>query len=999
MSSEEYKNKILIIEDDTTLRDNISDYLITEGFLVDTANDGVEGLEKLKSFLPDLVLCDIALPRMNGFDLLQLIRNDEVLNDIPFIFLTAMVGIDDFKTGMKLGAEDYITKPFDFDKLITTIKSRIKKQIEYRLSTERKYRSLIENSLTGVFIIQSEKIVFTNPKFREIFQYETDDIIEINNIIHKDYLREFSRNIIECINDKVRDFSIELKGVKKNGKEIYIQIYAGKSKYENKPAILGNVLDITVKKLAEERIKKSEKRYRELLGMVPAGIIELDKSGNIQYSNCEFLNLTGYRLSDVLRKNILEFIPQNLILKELNNFLENVFKEEIESTPLYFEIIRKNGDIRGIEARWNYLKDAEGNITGIILSLIDITEREKSRLDLLKSEERLHSLMKITSEFIWELDSKGIYTFVNEKVFDILSYTVDEILGKPKLDFISLSEKNTVEKYLEEIYVNKKTYISFKAKYINNINEEIILENRCIPIYDEDGNIIGIRGLSRITTDLETCKENYSLVNDLVKIISENLENSIVLEYDKDGKYRNFSSIEFLGYPSYKYSEDRNFLLEIIHPEDKKIFTTTLKKWLNSNDKHLEQIYRCKDANGDYHTIKDIRERFFINDNDIITLVILKNITIGTIPFINEIIESIPYGVVITSEQGNVKYLNSKAFKITGLTIEELKNKNFSDILFQYEKNQWQEIYEIVKDKGIWESTVKIKIKNNTSINCRVFISKIDDKEKISESFLIILQDLKDFGVMQEEMQKQKEKFYNYIQQESKFISKLSHNIRSPINTIIGYVEILNDKFTDEDSSILLNKILNSALNITSTLDKSLKILQLKTIEDEFSAEEINIIQIIKSSINEFKQKISDKKLLIDIISKNSNIIVSADKALINQLFYLFFENLIEFTKEGNIRILIEVDNTLKRNIIIIRIVVTDLSLCKIINESRNIDLSNYNINELINSEKSILDFILIDKIIKIHNGTINCEFIKQEYSTITIVFPLKQLLINNGLS
>ncbi len=483
----EVKNKILIVEDDTTLRDNISDYLSKEGFSTDTAIDGVEAYEKIKKFLPDLVLCDIALPKLNGFELLQKIRSDEILNDIPFIFLTAMVGMDDFKTGMKLGAEDYITKPFDFEKLITTIKSRINKQIEYRISTEKKYRSLIENSLTGVFILQSEKIIYTNPKFREILKFDAEDDIDFYKIIHPDYIPTIVNYIIDCLKGKISDFDLELKAIRKDGKEIFIQIYAGKSKYENKPAILGNVLDITLRKAAEEKIKKSEKRYRELLAMVPAGVVELDLEGKIQYTNCEFLHLTGYKLADVLRKNILELIPENSVYNEIKNFLDNIFKYENEPTPLYIEMMRKNGNIIAIEAIWNYLKDLDGNITGLIASLIDITKREKSRKELIKSEERFHSLLKISSEFIWELDEKGIFNFVSEKVFDILPYTNDEMIGNAIYDYIIPAEKEKVKKHLNDIYVNNKPFVIFEATYINNNQQETILENKCIPIYDEKG--------------------------------------------------------------------------------------------------------------------------------------------------------------------------------------------------------------------------------------------------------------------------------------------------------------------------------------------------------------------------------------------------------------------------------------------------------------------------------------------------------------------------------
>lgn len=981
MLKKDIKKKILIIEDDTTLRDNISDFLLSEGFFIDAASDGMIGLEKIKKFLPDLVLCDIALPKMNGFELLKKIREDDILKDIPFIFLTAMVGMDDFKTGMKLGAEDYITKPFDFDKLITTIKSRIKKQIEYRLSTEKKFRSLIENSLTGVFILKSEKFIYTNPKFREIFKYDDDEIIELNKIIHRDYLTTLSNYIIECLADKIKDINIELKGIRKDGKDLYIQLFAGKTIYENKPAILGNVLDITIRKKAEENIRKSEKRYRELLGMVPAGIIELDTNGCIQYINCEFLNLTGYKLTDVLKKNIIDLIPRNSVLNEINQFLEKALKNEIQPTPLYLELIRKNYSIIETEARWNYLKDIEGNITGLILSLVDITEREKGRIELLKSQERLHSVMQISSEFIWELDNTGTYTFVNEKVFDILNYTTDEIIGKSKYELVSTQDKENVKKYLDDIYINGKPFITFKAKFLNKNEEEILLENKCIPIYDQSGKIKGIRGASRQESDLKSLKWDFTNFKQILELISSETNNLIIFKFNNEDEF--LINNNFLRHTNQSFEEKKDFILDLIHPEDKNEYLAKLKEWESSINKSLKQLYRCKSINGKYTLIEDIRIKIKDDNHNLFTIILLKEI-----PLKKDIIfDNIPIGIILTDYDGNIVYANQKINEITRKSNDKILNCNYSDILNNIGTFDNTAIQTAIQEEGTFEFEIISSDINKSRYKAK--ISEIKDKNGEFSSLLITLQDLDQEKDKDESNNRLIEKFKNFITLELKFISKLNHNVRSPINTIIGYTEILKEEIEDEKLNLICDKILGSALKISDTLEKSLKMIQLKTIEDNLNFKKTDLIKVIEKNLDLFKSEFYKKNLLINIDKANKNIFINADEILINQLFYTIFENFTEQTKEGNITLTINTNNSPDQNIVIIQITISNILFCKTLKKVIELKNIKENPNISLDIDKVLLDFTLIEKIIKIHNATIGCECINNEYSVLTIVFPL----------
>lgn len=122
------KKKILIIEDDLNILNNIKSILEEVNYEVATASDGIQGVKLAEQFLPDLIVCDIALPKKNGYEILETVSKNKNTNKIPFVFLTAKVEKDDLRKGMRLGADDYIFKPFDISDLLDSIKIRINKK-------------------------------------------------------------------------------------------------------------------------------------------------------------------------------------------------------------------------------------------------------------------------------------------------------------------------------------------------------------------------------------------------------------------------------------------------------------------------------------------------------------------------------------------------------------------------------------------------------------------------------------------------------------------------------------------------------------------------------------------------------------------------------------------------------------------------------------------------------------------------------------------------------
>ena len=121
------KKRILVIEDNQEVRENLEEILELYGYDVTSAEDGKVGVDKAIEMLPDLILCDVMMPRLDGFGVLNILSKRRETASIPFIFLTAKAEKSDFRRGMNLGADDYIAKPFYKDELLSVLETRLKK--------------------------------------------------------------------------------------------------------------------------------------------------------------------------------------------------------------------------------------------------------------------------------------------------------------------------------------------------------------------------------------------------------------------------------------------------------------------------------------------------------------------------------------------------------------------------------------------------------------------------------------------------------------------------------------------------------------------------------------------------------------------------------------------------------------------------------------------------------------------------------------------------------
>ncbi|MDB5005543.1 MAG: response regulator [Mucilaginibacter sp.] len=214
--------KVLIIEDNNDIRENVVEILELAGYQVYAANNGKIGVDLAIKNLPDIILCDIMMPELDGYGVLYMLNKSPEAAAIPFIFLTAKAERVDLRKGMEMGADDYLTKPFDDMELLNAIESRLKK----RETQQAFYSKSLDNLSTLIA--------------------KNDGLAELKKIILERKVRQFKKNqVIYYEGDKGNGLYLLINGSVKtiklaeDGRELMTGIY-GPDTYLGIHAMLAN---------------------------------------------------------------------------------------------------------------------------------------------------------------------------------------------------------------------------------------------------------------------------------------------------------------------------------------------------------------------------------------------------------------------------------------------------------------------------------------------------------------------------------------------------------------------------------------------------------------------------------------------------------------------------------------------------------------------------------------------------------------------------------------
>ena len=311
--------KILIIEDDAILRENTAEFIKGQNFEVFTAEDGLIGVQETLKHLPDLILCDISMPNMNGYDFYKTIKQIKATAAIPLVFFSAKTEKEDIRAGMQLGADDYMTKPFSFYELLKVINTRLAKYDTLEQISNEKFHALIEHPTLGIYIYQKGKFLFYNKPLANIFGYDYDEFssIELEDLLNDKYcnkskiLNAFER----CLKSAKGSISLKFQATHKTSNLVFIELFGSVITYNGCTSLAGNIFKLGSEKQAPFIIKnildlppKLSNRELEVLELICIGKSSLEVSKILSIGQRTVETYRSKLLKKTESKNIAELM-------------------------------------------------------------------------------------------------------------------------------------------------------------------------------------------------------------------------------------------------------------------------------------------------------------------------------------------------------------------------------------------------------------------------------------------------------------------------------------------------------------------------------------------------------------------------------------------------------------------------------------------------------------------------------------------------------------------
>ena len=257
---------------------------------------------------------------------------------------------------------------------------------------EEKYRSLVENSLAGVSIVQNRRLKYVNPRLAEILGYTQAELLGLSSFL--DVVYEDDREVAEekykqRLEGDVETAHYTIRACRKDGQVIDVEVNGSVTRYLGEPALIGTMLDVTERRRAYQQLRESEKRFRTLFERSPAGIVMASVDTRIQRVNAAFCDMLGYTKDELIGRSIVDITHPDDPAGTFESAAK-VFEDAEFVTRVHKRYKRKSGGLVQAETTVSVIKNDDGRPLYVVAMVQDVTEQRQL-------EEQLHQILRLES--------------------------------------------------------------------------------------------------------------------------------------------------------------------------------------------------------------------------------------------------------------------------------------------------------------------------------------------------------------------------------------------------------------------------------------------------------------------------------------------------------------------------------------------------------------------------------------------------------------------------
>ena len=310
------QTKILIIDDDQRLGRTIENVLKSNGYGVCFANNGALGIQKAFEYNPDLILCDINMNPIDGYQVYNVLKESSLIDRTPFMFITGNSDLQDIRFGLNLGVDDYFVKPFDNGNLISSIEKRLSKYRRLKEIGKQEFKALFKLSPYGIFLFDGNLIFEANPALIKILELDATKLTSysIREILDIASFQKIEVRIHKCTKGLLNSFSENVSLASRNGqkKQVFLSVSVYE-KYSYHTLMMGLVI-------------QNPSSNETVADVYVSEILKILKKQNIVVTDA-----MGKKLTDILRIHTVKIKKQASIFSDREN---QVLHLSMEGLPI-----------------------------------------------------------------------------------------------------------------------------------------------------------------------------------------------------------------------------------------------------------------------------------------------------------------------------------------------------------------------------------------------------------------------------------------------------------------------------------------------------------------------------------------------------------------------------------------------------------------------------------------------------------------------------------------
>jgi PAS domain S-box-containing protein len=401
-------------------------------------------------------------------------------------------------------SRDSTRKPLRAIGIMQDITER-KKAEEALGENQEKYRLITENTNDLITITNTDKTFrYVSPSITSL-GYTPDELIGKDSFIllhPEDNIRITSmlKQLVTGSYKPGTSSRFEYRLRDKSGGYHLFETTAKLVKDESgKLGILSTSRDITERKKAEEKIKI----FSDAIASAFDYILLTDVKGNITFANESAIDAFGYTSEEFLKLNIAELDTDPVVAKKIIEEMAVKGRWSGEVTN-----IRKNKDKFPAILSAFIIKDEKGNSIGTMGIIRDITERKQTEEALRESQKRFQALTETTNDFVWEMDTNGVYTYCSPQINELWGYKPEEMIGRTPFDVMVPKNRENAIKMFRSMSKSPRAFQGLESSSWDKTGRIVILETSGVPFFDIDGKLRGYRGISRDITERKRAEEN-----------------------------------------------------------------------------------------------------------------------------------------------------------------------------------------------------------------------------------------------------------------------------------------------------------------------------------------------------------------------------------------------------------------------------------------------------------------------------------------------------------